>query len=102
MQLLDIESLVSLTSTHLEQDNSKTEILISIGAVIAASNEKVLKECINKAKPLNIPFEEITKAINIGDDCRVKRSNKVIQTTNTLLNEMQPAKSSCSPDSGCC
>ena len=102
MQLLDIENSASQTSTHMEQDNSKTEILISIGAAMAASSEKVLKESINEAKALNIPFEEITKAMNIGNDCRVKLSNEVIQTANTLLNEMQPAASSCSPGSGCC
>ena len=62
---------------------------------MAASNEKALKQSINEAKALNIPFEEITKAMNIGNDCRVKRSNEVIQTANTLLNEMQPATSSC-------
>ena len=101
-QLLDIENSASQPSTKSEQEKAKTEILISIGAAIAASNEKVLKESINEAKALNISFEGITKAMNIGNDCRVKLSNEVIQTANSLLKEMQPATSSCSPGSGCC
>ena len=88
--------------THVD-DVAKTNILISIGASMAASNEKALKQFISEAKATEISVEEIANAMNIGNDCRVKLSHEVIQTANTLLNEMQPAAaSSCSPGTGCC
>lgn len=81
---------------------TKTNILISIGAAIAASNENALKQFINEAKAAEISIEEIANAMNIGNDCRIKLSHEVIQTANALLNEMQPAESSCCSGGGCC
>lgn len=102
MGLLSNETSAPQHSENQEQTRARTEILISIGAAIAVANERALKQFMNQAKSLDIPFEEITKALTIGNDCRVKHSNEVIQTVNALLNEMQPATSSCCSGTGCC
>lgn len=102
MQFLANESSESKENTTQESTQRHTEILIGIGAAIAASNEKALKNFINQAKSANLSLEEIAKAMNIGNDCRMELSQEVIRTANTLLNEMQPAASSCCSGSGCC
>ncbi|MEX0998036.1 MAG: arsenite efflux transporter metallochaperone ArsD [Flavobacteriaceae bacterium] len=102
MQFLANETSEKESPKTKVDDATKTSILISIGAAIAASNEKALKQFINEAKGAKISLEEIANAMNIGNDCRVKLSHEVIQTANTLLNEMQPAATSCCSGTGCC
>ena len=84
------------------KDVSKINILIAVGSAIAASNEKALKQFINEAKTAEISVEEIANALNIGNSCKVDLSNEVIQTANSLLNEMQPTVYSCCSGSSCC
>lgn len=84
------------------KDVSKINILIAVGSAIAASNEKALKQSINEAKTAEISVEEIANAMNIGNGCKIDLSNELIQTANSLLNEMQPATSSCCSGSSCC
>lgn len=101
MQFLANET--SEESMKTKVDNAtKTNILISIGAAIAASNKKALKQFISEAKAAEISLEEIANAMNIGNDCRVELSHEVIQTANSLLNEMQPVASSCCSGTNCC
>ena len=102
MQFLANETSEEQNPKTQVDETTKTSTLISIGAAIAASNEKALKQFIGEAKAAEISFEEIANAMNIGNDCRVKLSNEVIQTANNLLNEMQPDTSSSCSGSGCC
>jgi len=81
---------------------AKTNILISIGAAIAASNEKALTHYVEEAKTAKLSLEEIANALNIGNNLRTEVSQSVVQTANALLSDMQPATSSCCSGSGCC
>lgn len=85
-----------------EKASQKTAILICIGAAIAISNIKVLKEYVASAKKLDIPAQEIAKAMHLGNEVKNALSQEIIEQANTLLNEMQPKTSTCSPGSGCC
>lgn len=102
MQFLANETSEEQNPKTTIDNTAKTNILISIGAAMAASNEKALKQFISEAKAAEISLEEIANAMNIGNDCRVKLSHEVIQTANALLNEMQPAATSCCSGTSCC
>jgi alkylhydroperoxidase/carboxymuconolactone decarboxylase family protein YurZ len=80
----------------------KTDILIAIGAAIAASNEDSLVKSVAKAKAVGLEAQEIARAMSIGNDVKNSLGQEIITRANALLNEMQPASSTCAPGSGCC
>lgn len=80
----------------------KTRTLIGIGAAIASSNGKALKQYVTAAKKYGIGMDEIAEAMNIGNEVKNSISQEVIRQANAILNEMQPTSNACAPGSGCC
>ena len=104
LQLISPETATASENNIPEKGQSfkRTEILIGIGAAIAASNESSLNEFVSAAKKMGIEIEEIAQAMNIGNEAKNSLSSKVISLANSLLKDFQPAESVCAPGSGCC
>ncbi len=100
LELVDTKTTESSGKTPdtNEQSAKKTAALIGIGAAIAASNENALKQYVAEAKALGIEIQEISGAMNIGNDAKNSLSQLVIKQANSLLTELQPAQGSCAPN----
>ncbi|QED36658.1 arsenite efflux transporter metallochaperone ArsD [Antarcticibacterium arcticum] len=104
LQLLETKTSQTSGKTHFSNENfaEKTNVLIGIGAAVAASNETFLKQQVSRAKVLDIEIQEIARAMNIGNDAKNSLSKQIITQANRLLGELQPTADSCAPNSGCC
>ena len=102
MQLLADETSTGNTQLSTPQNVDKTAVLFLIGAAITASNGPALKKYVSAARTAGISIQEVSQALNIGNDLRGELSQNVIQEANTLMADMQPASNSCAPGSGCC
>lgn len=99
---MDTPQSKSESDSAEKQDLQKTEILVAIGAALAAANEKALNHYLNLAKEMELDGPEISRAMNIGNDVRQELSQEIIKQANTFLKEMQPAQSADCSGTGCC
>lgn len=76
--------------------------LVALGAALASNCESCLKFHYKKAKELGLTEEDISQALQIGQNVKQVPAGNVIQLANKLLGVEQAPANGCAPGSGCC
>jgi len=109
-KMLEINSSRKETTTEGSQMDPSRNImteqvqeLVALGAALASNCESCLKFHYKKAKELGLKQEDISQALQIGQNVKQVPAGNMIQLANKLLGvEEQAPANGCAPGSGCC
>jgi AhpD family alkylhydroperoxidase len=82
--------------------NEKVDILVAIGASVAAGCETCLKSHFARGKKNGLTEEDMAKAMQNGLNIQQVSTSQIIELSNKLLDVEPRTANGCAPGSGCC